>query len=81
MIAYIAEDIGDAAARFAQAIFQSIERLAQFPESGRMVPEFEDPMIREVIRKPCRIVYRIDPKSKTVEIARVWHARRGIPEI
>ena len=55
--------------------------MADFPESGRIVPEFSDPNIREVIRKRCRIVYRIRRRKRTIEIARVWHAARGTPEI
>jgi len=45
------------------------------------VPEFNEPTLREVIRKPCRIVYRIRSKRQQVEIVRVWHAARGIPEV
>ena len=62
-------------------IFQAIERLSQFPQSGRVVPEFDDVTIRELIKPPCRVVYRVDPRAETVEIARVWHAARGIPEV
>ena len=58
-----------------------MEGLADFPESGRIVPEFNDPTIREVVRKPCRVVYRIDHEKRIVEIARVWHAARGAPVI
>ncbi|MBW2031309.1 MAG: type II toxin-antitoxin system RelE/ParE family toxin [Deltaproteobacteria bacterium] len=55
---FIAEDNISAAERFVGNLFHAVERLADFPESGRMVPEFGDPAIGEVIRKPCRIVYR-----------------------
>jgi plasmid stabilization system protein ParE len=79
--AFIAEDSASAAERFVGSLFQSVERLADFPESGRIVPEFNDPAIREVIRKPCRIVYRVDGRKSVVEIARVWHAARGTPDI
>ncbi|MCF8111459.1 MAG: type II toxin-antitoxin system RelE/ParE family toxin [Desulfobacteraceae bacterium] len=58
-----------------------MERLVDFPESGRIVPEFGDPGIREVIRKPFRIVYRVRNDTNAVEIIRVWHAARGIPQI
>jgi plasmid stabilization system protein ParE len=81
LIAYIAEDDRIAAGQFARGVFQSIERLTQFPESGRIVPEFEEPAIRELIRRPCRIVYRVRHTERTVEIARVWHAARGTPEL
>ena len=79
--AFIAEDNPSAAVRFGRSLLEAVERLAAFPESGRIVPEFGDPNIREVIRKPCRIVYRIRRRKHTIEIARVWHAARGTPEV
>ena len=79
--AFIAEDSTSAAERFVRSLFHSVERLADFPESGRIVPEFNDPVLREIIRKPCRIVYRVDNRKRTIEIARVWHAARGTPDI
>ena len=78
---FIAEDSPSAARRFVQGVFHGIERLADFPDSGRVVPELGDPDIREIIRRPCRIVYRIDRGKRTVEIVRVWHAARGAPDI
>jgi plasmid stabilization system protein ParE len=78
---FIAEDSRSAAEKFVSSLLHAVEGLADFPESGRIVPEFNDPAIREVIRKPCRVVYRIDHKKRTVEIARVWHAARGAPVI
>ena len=81
IFAYIAEDDPIAARKFIQGLFHAVERLPSFPESGRIVPEFGDPAIREVIRRPCRIVYRVKASSGLIEIARVWHAARGIPEL
>lgn len=79
--AYIAEDDPAAAGEFVRSVFQAVERLSDVPQSGRIVPEFGDPRIREVIRRPCRIVYRINQAVSVVEIVRVWHSRRGIPEL
>ena len=81
LLHYIAEFNPQAATKFGRGVFEAVDRLADFPASGRMVPEFESPTVREVIRKPCRIVYRLKHGEKVVEIARVWHAARGIPEI
>jgi len=81
LASYIAESRPQASARFIKAVFETVEHLADFPESGRVVPEFDDPIIREVIRRPCRIVYRVKAAERTVEIARVWHAARGIPQL
>ncbi len=78
---YIAPASPNHAKQFIQKIFHEVERLIEFPQSGRVVPEFNNPSIREVLRKPCRIVYRVSSDSKTIEIIRVWHAARGIPGI
>ena len=78
---YIAESRPEASARFVKNLFHSIEHLKDFPESGRAVPEFDDPSIREIIRKPCRIVYRIKQQKEIIEIVRIWHAARGTPQI
>ncbi|HBA82584.1 MAG TPA: hypothetical protein DCZ95_00675 [Verrucomicrobia bacterium] len=75
------QDNPKAASKFAQGMFDAIERLEDFPLSGRIVPEFADPMIRDVIRSPCRIVYRVKEREHYIEIARIWYAARGIPEI
>jgi len=81
LAAYIAEDDPIAARRFVRSVFQLVERLIDFPESGRIVPEFNDAQVRELLRRPCRIVYRINPEEQIIEIVRVWHAARGIPEL
>ncbi|MBW1888576.1 MAG: type II toxin-antitoxin system RelE/ParE family toxin [Deltaproteobacteria bacterium] len=49
---YIAEDNPSAAKQFVKNLFQAVERLGDFPESGRVVPEFGDHSIRAVIRRP-----------------------------
>jgi toxin ParE1/3/4 len=78
---YIAESRPKASANFVKNVFLTVEHLSDFPKSGRVVPEFKDSNIREIVRKPCRIVYRVKEKERIVEIARVWHAARGIPQL
>jgi toxin ParE1/3/4 len=55
---YIALDNHDAADRLARAIHRAVGRLRAFPESGRMVPELEDPALREVVHSPFRVIYQ-----------------------
>jgi len=57
----------------------AVEHLKTFPDSGRMVPERNDPQIREVILGAYRIVYRRRPES--VEIATVFRASRMFPDL
>jgi len=39
--AHNAEDDRDAAVRWTIGLFETVDRLSEFPESGRMVPELE----------------------------------------
>ena len=48
-----------------------LSRLKDFPESGRILLEFQDLPFREVIVAPYRFFYRI--KETTVWIVAVWH--------
>ena len=48
--------------RMFREIIESIEALAGHPEMGRILPEFEQPFPRELVRPPFCIVYRRDPK-------------------
>ena len=59
IFAYIAEDDPIAGKKFIRSLFMAVERLSVFPESGRVVPEFKDATIREIIHRLCRVVYRI----------------------
>jgi toxin ParE1/3/4 len=55
---YIALDKPSAAKRFVQRVFSSVERLAEFPESGSRVPEVPKSVYRQLVIAPCRIFYR-----------------------
>ncbi len=55
-------------------IIADIELLAEQPDMGRIVPEFELEYLRELIRPPFRIVYRRDKKQ--VRVVRVWRSER-----
>jgi plasmid stabilization system protein ParE len=70
-IAYIRRENPAAAARFRQRAEQALRRLEQFPESGRVVPEFPDLPYREVIVPPYRFFYRL--KEAAVWVVAVWH--------
>lgn len=55
-------------------VFQRVQVLADHPELGRVVPESDQPFLRELIQPPFRIVYRGDPLR--VRIVRVWRSER-----
>lgn len=55
------------------------EQLAAQPKSGRMVPEYYQDDIREVIEKPYRIIYRI--KAEQIDVVAVVHAARLLENV
>ena len=77
--AFVAKDSPAYADLVVRRIIAAVDRLAAFPESGRIVPERNQPAIREVIVRPYRVVYRVRPGL--VEIATVFRASRLFPEI
>ena len=57
---YISETSLVYARRMVDRITRRTEQIAEFPRSGRIVPEFERANIREVIEGAYRIIYLID---------------------
>ena len=75
---YIALDKFSAAQHLIQQVFSSVERLEQYPESGRIPPELEHSQYREIIVGPCRIFYRNDKKQNKVFILYVMRGEREL---
>lgn len=81
IVRYISFDAPERAVRFGQFLISRTKGLAQFPEIGRVVPEFADSRIREIVVRSYRVIYRLDHAQHLVEVIRFWHAARGTPEI
>ena len=81
IVRYIARHNTDAAARLGYELVTCAENLANFPEMGRTVPEFQEPNLREVVRRSYRIIYRLRADEQRIDIVRFWHAARGFPRI
>ncbi|MCC5605599.1 type II toxin-antitoxin system RelE/ParE family toxin [Nostoc sp. CHAB 5834] len=73
---FIARDAPSFAQVFVDRVFQSVERLQQFPLSGRVVPEIAQEDIREIIFGNYRIVYLVS--NDQVNILTVFHSSRQL---
>lgn len=71
---YAAQDVTHVGRRFAAEIIDRVRQLGDFPDSGRVVPEFDTDWLRELEHPPFRIVYRRDRGTATV--VRVWRSER-----
>jgi toxin ParE1/3/4 len=73
---YIAADSPAYASIVVKKIVNHTRSLAQFPNSGRKVPEFDVENIRELIVYSYRIIYQVE--GGEVLIAAVIHGKRLI---
>lgn len=75
ILAYYADQaMPQVGSRLVAEIITDIELLSSQPRMGRMVPEFAQDFLLELIRPPFRIVYRVDRDQ--VRIIRVWRSER-----
>ncbi len=72
---YIVQDSIRYATITINKIYQKAQIIIDNPFLGRIVPEFNNKMIREVISGNYRIVYRILSEFQ-VDILRVYHSAR-----
>ena len=76
--AFISQDSPHYASVVVARLIAATDRLMPFPESGRAVPEFEDPFVREVVHRPYRIVYRLVSHDE-VHVLTVHHSSKSFP--
>ncbi len=76
IVTFIARDNPNRAMSFGYELISEIDRLKDFPESGRVVPEYRNDNIREIVFRPYRIVYRVNQAKELCLIARIWHSSR-----
>lgn len=73
---YIAQNSRESSDRVIDNLTNRSEQIAAFPFSGRIVPEYEDEQIREVIEGSYRIIYYLE--SEQVSVIAVRHGSRPI---
>jgi plasmid stabilization system protein ParE len=71
---YASQDVPDVGKRLVAAVVERVDQLAMFPDSGKIVPEFDTPWLRELELPPFRIVYRRE--AADIIVVRVWRSER-----
>ena len=71
---HIARDSVPYATTMVERILHAVDRLESFPEIGRMIPEFGQVDLREVLVGSYRVVYRLE--RETVGLVTVVHGAR-----
>lgn len=71
---YLEQGVPDAGRRLVDAILGKLQMLADHPDAGRKVPEFDQENIREIIHAPFRIVYLRN--TTDISLIRIWRSER-----
>ena len=74
---YIARDSARYARRMADRITSRSRQMARFPRSGQMVPEYQDPDIREVLEGQYRVIYEVT--AREIHVLSVVHGAQLLP--
>lgn len=70
-LTFIRADNPTAARKLRQRVEMILRRLEDFPESGRVIPEFPDLRYREIVISPYRFFYQV--KGEIIWVVAVWH--------
>ncbi|MHB1564532.1 MAG: type II toxin-antitoxin system RelE/ParE family toxin [Leptospirillum sp.] len=71
---YAEQGVPDIGVRLVAEVFHHLQSLVDHPDIGRVVPEFDQPFLREIIHPPFRLVYRRD--LNRVRVVRIWRSER-----
>ncbi len=76
---YIHRDAPLYARRVVDNITSRSVQLSAHPHSGRIVPEYGELELRELIVFPYRLIYRV--KSDRIDVIAVFHGAQLLPEV
>jgi plasmid stabilization system protein ParE len=76
LYAYIAQDSREYAKRMVDRLTRRSQQIADFPFSGRRVPEYDIDQIREVIEGSYRIIYHTKPDQ--IDVLAVIHGAMDV---
>jgi addiction module RelE/StbE family toxin len=75
---FISRDSPHYARLVVERLVSAVDVLAEFPLAGRRIPERQQEDLRELVRPPYRIVYRVH--SEAVHILTIFRSSRPIPD-
>jgi toxin ParE1/3/4 len=75
-VSYVAQDSGPAAERLLIQALEAASSLDIFSERGRIVPQLNQPNIRQLLIQRYRLLYEVTPSE--VKILAFVHGARGI---
>lgn len=78
---YLEQGVPEVGDDIVESAVAHVETLLDHPDIGRVVPEFDQQHIRELIHSPYRIIYLRG--DQVIQIIRIWRSERllGINQV
>jgi plasmid stabilization system protein ParE len=76
-VAFIANDRPMVAVAWYDGLAERIELLREFPQQGRIVSEWHEDTVREILHRPYRVIYEY--RGDSIEILTLSHVRQSLP--
>lgn len=74
---FISQDSAERAVAYVNRLIERGENLAEFPTSGRRIPELNTEELREILEGNYRLVYRL--KTERIEVLTVFEGHQQFP--
>lgn len=74
---HIALDRPQTSLHWLDGLIRRVELLQELPEQGRVVPEWHESSVREVVHEPYRVIYEV--LDNRLEILTLSHFRQELP--
>lgn len=79
IVAYIARDNPEAAKALGDSLLDAALRLTKAPFKGSPYPKLGD--VRKLTLAPFKILYRVNDRTRAVQVLRFWHSARREPNL
>lgn len=74
---YLSQEAPTVAQPTIEKLIKRSQFISELPNAGRMVPEYQQDDLREILERPYRIIYRI--LGDRVDVITVMHYRQLLP--
>ena len=78
IVGHIAQDDGEAASRFGEALLDHVDLLGRFPRMGNATRKRSQ--VRKLVHSPILVYYQVHEEKRLVEILHFRHGSRKPPK-
>jgi plasmid stabilization system protein ParE len=79
IVGHIAQDDGEVASRFGEALLDHVDLLGRFPRMGNTIRKKS--RVRKLVHSPILVYYQVHQEKRLVEILHFRHGSRKLPKL